>query len=178
MNQKPKCEDFIVGAIRYMRQQPPNIIPPTAYAGTQLYEVFKTALSVYSEKVVEKAFDRLIAKKIVLAVIHAEEAANALVPMKKLLSKTADSVKRGDRGWPLDEEAWKLDEQSKVHVSRSEESFRKRNWQHFPKLYIVADGVPLSVLEAVKRGETQKPKPEKKVYKSKAQLVIESMQGK
>lgn len=163
----PVCDDFLVAAIKHERLKPPNIIPSTAWAAFPMRFLFNVALELYTPKEIVAALNRLIAKGVILAVDHGVENSGPSL-MKKLLPKIELYITKDSRRWRLTEEG------KVAPIDYQGKTIQK----FFPQLYVAADGIPDSLkraLEVAKRKE--KPKALKKVKKTKAQLIIDSMQG-
>lgn len=165
-NQKPPCEAFVVQAIKQLRQRPPNIVPPTAYAGASMTSVYKIALAYYSPKSVERALNRLIRNGTVIAV-QTGGLNEGPYKINRLMSGTDSCIAKALHGWPLNANG-EVEHERGLAVS----------FRCFPSLYLSADDIPTRLIKAFEVAARKKKIPEPRVKrvkkKTKAELIMEN----
>lgn len=167
MAKKPKCEDFIVAAIKNMRLQPSNIKPADAWSIVGLRQLYRVASEVYNAKEIVLAVNRLISKRSILAVSPGSTGMGP-VEIRKLFPGTAQLLEADSVGWYFNE--------NDVVVDPPEKGTRQHlKWLPFPGFYVRLDPIPERVVKELARSKPLPPKRTKKVHRTRAQIIIDSM---
>lgn len=148
MPKKPRCEDFIIAAIRASRAKQPRLKLGTC-AGIKLCRIFLLAKEFYSEEVFRRSLRALMSKDIVILVADVEEhgASNFFLQKISRVPKGAPLSAPYDKSKFFRTPNWYLNARGEYVDDNKDGVYVKHLRSQV--LYVIADGLPVSVAKAL-----------------------------